>query len=117
MKKLFFYLAMLIGLFMFNSCATEQVVVYRDYPSGTIVYTRPYYGYYHYNYAYRPMPPKPHYVPPKPHHHYNPKPNHGPNHSPAVPPKPNPKPTPRPSATVRPNGGHSSGGSMSGRRR
>jgi hypothetical protein len=118
MKRLVFYLAMLIGMFMFASCATDHVVVYRDYPSSTIIYTHPYYGYYHYNYAYRPAPPRTHHhYAPKPHNHYNPKPNHNTNHGPAVPPKPNPKPTPRPSATVRPNTGHSNGGSMSGRRR
>jgi hypothetical protein len=113
MKRIVFYLAMLIGMFMFASCATDRVVVYRDYPSRTIIYTNPCYGYYHYNYAYRPLPPRPHYhYVPKPHSHHH---NH--SHSPAVPPKQTPKPSPRPSATVRPNTGHINGGSMSGKRR
>ena len=111
MKKLFIALCMLIAMVFTTSCATDTVVVYRDYPN--TVYYRPYYYWngYHYTYHY-PMPHH-HTYRPNPPHHYNPVPPkpHGNNHQPYMP----PKPTNVPKATVRPNNSGTYG-SMSGSR-
>ena len=110
MKKLFIALCMLIAMVFTTSCATDTVVVYRDYPN--TVYYRPYYYWNGYHYTYHYPIPHHHTYKPNPPHHYNPVPPepHGNNHQPYIP----PKPTNVPKATVRPNNSHTSG-SMSGR--
>lgn len=113
MKKLFIALCMLIVMVFTTSCATDTVVVYRDYPN--TVYYRPYYYLDGYNYMY--------YHPIQHHYTYHP-PYHGNHYKPSTPPpKPNnhqpyipPKPIYIPKATVKPNPSNTSG-SMSGRGR
>lgn len=114
MRKLFITLALFLTMLFVSSCATDSVVVYREYHS------RPYYYHYHYGY-YGPSYYTYHYPYVYHHHHNNhgyyhkpPKPhnNHPNNHQPVVP----PKPTNVPKATVRPNNSGTSG-SMSGGRR
>lgn len=110
MRKLFITLALFLTMLFVSSCATDSVVVYREYPSSPYYYH--YYRYYgptyytyHYPYTYHHHGYHYHHNPPKPHN------NHPSNHQPAVP----PKPTNVPKATVRPNGNTSSG-SMGGTR-
>lgn len=109
MRKLFIILSLFLTMLFVSSCATDGVVVYREYPSSYYYYPYYSYGYYgptYYTYHY------PYY-----HHHHHwyyhnpPKPhnNHTNNHQPAIP----PKPTNVPKATVRSNGSGTSG-SMSG---
>lgn len=104
MKKLLFTLVLFASILL-SSCASDTVVVYRDYPGRSYYYywDGPYYTYHYYRphtYAYHGY----HYAPHKP----APKP-HGPTHQPYV----QPKPTNVPKATVRPHT-NDSGGSMSG---
>ena len=112
MKKLFIALCMLIAMVFTTSCATDTVVVYRDYPH--TVYYGPYYYWNGYNYTYHHPIPHYHMYKQHPSHHYHhaqPKP-HGNNHQPYLP----QKPTNVPKATVRPSQSNTSG-SMSGRSR
>lgn len=113
MKKLLLTLVLFASIFFMSSCASDTVVVYRDYPGTVYYYPYTYWNWYHYTYHY----PRPHHHTYKPHpfHHYMPntppKP-HGNNHHSYIP----PKPTNVPKATVRPHNNGTSG-SMSGRQR
>lgn len=113
MKKLLFILVLFASILFMSSCASDTVVVYRDYPNTVYYYPYTYWNGYYYTYHH----PRPHHYMYKPQHkpHYNPstppKP-HGNNHQPYMP----PKPTNTPKATVRPNN-NGSHGSMSGRAR
>lgn len=113
MKKLLLTLVLFASILFMSSCASDTVVVYRDYPVTVHYYPYTYWNGYHYTYHH----PRPHHHTYKPHpsHHYTPntppKP-HGNNHQPYIP----PKPTNVPKATVRPHNNGTSG-SMSGRPR
>lgn len=112
MKKLLFTLVLFTSILFMSSCASDTVVVYRDYPTTIHYHPYTYWNGYYYTYRY----PRPHHHIYKPHAipYYGqgkrPKP-HGNNHHHYIP----PKPTNVPKATVRPNNGTS--GSMSGRQR
>ena len=113
MKKLLLTLVLFASILFMSSCASDTVIVYRDYPN--TVYSRPYYYWKGYPYLYYGIRPYYYTHKPYPPHHYAPtqppKP-HGNNHHPYM----LPKPTNVPKATVRPNNNGTSG-SMSGRPR
>ena len=106
MRKLFVTIAVLFAMLAVSSCATDGVVVYRDYQ------TIPYWYSQHDYYVYR-------YGPTYYHYYYYPRHHHKPHHHFSNPPKPHNQqpvaPRPAPKATVRHNNSVNNG-SMSGAR-
>lgn len=110
MRRFLLYAVVLLMLAVcVSSCATDTVVVRREYAPVPYryeyyhnIYQRPRYSIYHPYYY--------HWYKPKPHPKHIPHPQ---------PPKPKPTPAPAPNATVRPRPPRQSSGngSMSGRRR